>query len=100
MHFTDMCKNVFLSVSLLHALTHTDTHTITHTPPCFVSSTDSSNEFLLCVSQLAPTQGDFQAELQPLITFLGNTVPSSVWQTEMRGGGQWDKNIGKEELAV
>ena len=69
--FTDMHKNEFLCLFLAcmhgrthartHAntLTHTDKRKITHTPPCSVSSTDSSNEFLLCVSQLAPTQGNF-----------------------------------------
>lgn len=53
------CTKMCFSLPHTHARAYTDTCTITHSPPCFISSTDSSNEFLLCVRQLAPTQGDF-----------------------------------------
>lgn len=60
MHF--LTFTVSLSLTCTHPPTPTPTHartSITYTRPCSISSTDNSNEFLLCVSQLAPTQGNF-----------------------------------------
>jgi len=87
-------------VSFSLSLTSTCTHTITLTRPCPVSSTDSRNEFLLCVSQLAPTQGNFSGSTAAINHNAGqHDAITCVANKDALVGGH-DHNTAKEELAT